>query len=260
VSALGSTFEAGSPVPAYLEEVRRIHREIFGSDLAGLYLHGSAVQNDFRPGLSDLDILGVVSGAVTPEACKQLTSRLSYENLPVPAFGLELILCLADAVREPVEAMPFEFALSTGREWGLEVEQRGTTSDILVHMLLCRQAGLVLAGAPARDILAPISENLLRAGLMGEMLWHRNDLARRPSDQQVANAVLNAARSLYAAEMGEIVSKSQGAKWWLANNPEDRAVSDALAFRERRCRAAPSLQFAQDFVEEAIARTKLDRS
>lgn len=252
MSTVAEAFEAGSPVPAYLAEVVRIHRDVLGPQLIALYLHGSVVQKDFLPGFSDLDLLGVVSGPIGASLCDQLVDRLSHENLPVPACGLELILCASRAVSAPIVEMPYEFALSTGQEWGAQVETDGVTSDILIHMQLCRQAGLALVGAPARDVLAPISMIALHAALMGEMLWHRNDLCVDPNDQSISNAVLNAARSLYARETGQIISKTEGGRWWLALNPEDRVVADALEFRERGAGSAPDVRSARNFVELAI--------
>ncbi|EAQ28392.1 putative nucleotidyltransferase [Erythrobacter sp. NAP1] len=246
-------FPAGSAIPAYLKKVVSVHREILGDDLIALYLHGSVVQDDFQAGSSDLDVLGVVSGPLRPAQRERLAVGLSHEALPVPAFGLELILCSADAVRAPVEAMPYDFALSTGVEWGTAVEVDGTTSDILVHMQLCRQAGLALVGQPPCEVLSPIKMSALRAALMGELVWHRNELRGEPSGQGIVNAVLNAARSLHAAETGEIVSKSEGAKCWLEVHPNEEVVAEALGYRHRDRSAAPPIRSARNFVELAIA-------
>ncbi|MEM7703643.1 MAG: aminoglycoside adenylyltransferase domain-containing protein [Pseudomonadota bacterium] len=251
---LADIFGEDSPVLAYLSKVAAIHREAFGDALIGLYLHGSVVQGDFRPGLSDLDILGVVSGGITRALREGLVARLSHESLPVPAFGLELILCVAEAVHAPIVQMPYEFALSTGPEWGVQMETDGTTSDILIHMQLCREAGVVLAGVPASAALAPIPPHAIRAALMGEMLWHRNDIGADPSDQALSNAVLNAARSCYAAETGKIISKTEGGEWWMAREPDDLTVSQALSFRQGRRRFGPDVRSAQRFVELAISR------
>jgi hypothetical protein len=253
VGQLAEAFGRGSPIPAYLETVTAIHREALGEALIALYLHGSVVQGDFRPGLSDLDILGIVEGGITEVQSELLVARLGHGSLPVPAFGLELILCAAEAVRAPLVEMPYAFALSTGRDWGVQVETDGATGDILIHMQLCRQSGVVLAGEPASKVLAPIPTGAIRTALLGEMLWHRSDLRAGPTDQAISNAVLNAARSFYAAETGKIISKTQGGKWWIERQPEDRVVAQALAFREGRERSAPDMRSARNFVELAIA-------
>lgn len=256
VIQLANLFGDNSFVPAYLQSVVRIHEDVLGADLLALYLHGSAVQGDYRPGSSDIDLFGIVSGPIDARRCEQLIEALKHENLPVPAFGLELILSSHDAVREPAVEMPYTFALSTGLEWGAQVETYGTTSDILVHMQLCRKAGLTLFGPPAIEAIPPIELELLRAGLMGEMLWHRDDLQTNPSvtDTSIVNAVLNAARSLWASEHGDILSKTEGGEWWASRHPEDQIVVDALHFRRGRTGSAPTTRSALDFVERAIRR------
>jgi len=245
--------QASSRVRAYLEELLRVQHEILEEDLTALYLHGSLVQDDFKPELSDIDILGVVAGPISTEKRSELTARLSHEMLPVPAYGLELILCTLDDLRAPAGSVPYDFALSTGREWGAQVETKGATSDILVHMQLCRQAGVVLVGSPAFQLFADVPVATLRKGLLGELKWHRDDLRTGPSAQSITNAVLNAARSLHAAETGKIISKTSGAQWWLNQAPQDELVVMALNHRSGRSTKAPTLQLAQEFVERAIS-------
>lgn len=250
MDALHDVFPEKSPVPSYLEKVALIHREVLGRDLIALYLHGSLVQNDFHPGSSDLDILGVVASAINATKRKQLVERLSHTFLPVPALGLELILCTAEAVRTPVATMPFEFALSTGMEWGVQVETRGAASDILINIQLCRQAALALHGPPAPKVFRTVPRAPLQGALIGELDWHLKDLLTAKPGKAAANAILNSARSVHAANTGEIISKSQGGRLWLANSPEDTIVAVALSYREGLTQTAPDTQAVSLFVEK----------
>ncbi|UAB78349.1 DUF4111 domain-containing protein [Erythrobacter sp. SCSIO 43205] len=243
-----------SAITPYLEEVTSIHCEILGSDLVALYLHGSLVQNDFRPGLSDLDILGVVLGEITPTRQKRLTDQLGHEALPVPAFGLELIICSLGAVTSPVVQMPYEYALSTGSEWGVQTETKGMSSDILINMQLCRQSSFALYGPSAVEVLGHPDSDALRQALRDELDWHIRDLKDASPGSSTANAVLNAARSLYAATSGEIVSKSQGGEWWLAHEGENDVVSQALAYRSGKTSLAPYNQSAGTFAEKVMTK------
>jgi len=254
MQALADNFDKGSPIPHYLKTVADIHREVLSDNLIALYLHGSVVQGNYHQGYSDLDILGAVSGAITQTQQQELAARLGHTALRVPAFGLELILCADAALKAPVAAMPFEFALSTGAAWGTQVEARGTASDILINMQLCRQNGIALFGAPACDLFAHVPREALRRALIDELGWHLNDLRSAEAGATTANAVLNAARSLYAAQTGEIVSKGEGAQWWLARRPGDHLVRAALDYRRGDGATAPSIEAAQAFVENAIAK------
>jgi hypothetical protein len=63
------------------------------------------------------------------------------------------------------------------------------------------------------------------------MEWHLGELARAPTEVAIRNAVLNAARSQFAAETGQILSKSRGARRWLEAHPQDVFVERAAAHR-----------------------------
>ncbi|MEM6475596.1 MAG: aminoglycoside adenylyltransferase domain-containing protein [Pseudomonadota bacterium] len=244
--------EQNESVLTYLEKVTSLVRDTLGQDLKGLYLHGSGAQSDYNQGTSDIDILGVVAtGSISDAQRSKLVSRLTHDALPVPAKGLEIILCPEDAVCEPVLDLPFDFALSTGHSWPTQCEPRGTASDSLINITLCRQSGISLFGPPPDQVLAPVPRDLLREALIEEIEWHQQNLFVEPEGATPENAVLNAARSLYAAETGRILSKSEGARWWLERYPEDELVAGALAIRKGEQTAA---------LEEARTRNFLARA
>ncbi len=225
---MSETLETIEP---YLRTVTSIVSEIAGESLTGLYLHGSAVQQDFDPRVSDIDILGILSGSIDQNARQSLTERLNHAVSPCPAQGFEFILCTAEAVQAPVFAMPFEFALSTGPHWPLEFEHSGTISDTLIHLTLCRQSGMTLFGPPPTTLIAPVPVALLRQALVAEIEWHLSDVDTSFDRAAQRNAVLNAARSVSAAETGYILSKSEGARQWNPTDPFADQVRRALNSR-----------------------------
>lgn len=204
---------------------------VLGSQLVGLYLHGSAVLGDFHAGASDLDLLGVVSGPVDEACLAQLETGIVALAPQLAVAGVEFILCAADTVAAPSENPPFVFALSAGRDWPTEREAAGTLPDLPILFALCRQAGIALAGQPPTDIFGPVPRAALIDALLAEMHWHRDHALEAEHDASGAQAVLNAARSVYAAETGVIVSKTEGAQRWLARHPGDVLVAEALALR-----------------------------
>ena len=218
-------------VGSYLITVTDTLHKTISSPLVALYLHGSAVQGDFRSQTSDIDILGIVDDPLSETQRDALRAALSHQAMPVPAAGLEFVLCSAEATRTLPFDFPFEFALSTGPNWGEQYEPPDTASDIIVDLALCRQAGRVLHGPPASEVIAPISLQLLRKALVFELEWHREHL-KDPRDTRIGeNAVLNAARSGHAAKSGQIVSKNEGARLWLQEKPTDTLVEHAQALR-----------------------------
>ncbi len=249
---MAESSRGAAPCEDYLAYFTNSVSETLGGGLVGLYLQGSAVQQDFDPATSDIDILGVVSRKLRETESAVLASLLAHDTRPVPATGLDFILCHDEAAKAPVSAFPFEFAFSTGPECPTELEPPGIAGEIPVHIALCRASGLVLYGPPPTEAFAPISRELLYAGLIEEMEWHLRELAGEAGAVGAQNAVLNAARSLYAAETGMVLSKSQGARWWLEREPDDRLVAAALKGRGEGKRAELDRDQVIDFVKRVI--------
>ena len=243
----------------YLSEITQSFKDVLGGNLVGLYLCGSLVQNDFEPHRSDIDLLGIVSTAPDEATRDQLVSRLSHAARAVPARGLEVVLFPADAVQSPGRGFTFAFALSTSPEGEVECAPPGIADDMLIDIALCRDAGIALAGPPANMAFAPISQNFLCHALIDELRWHQREVQKRLDDTAAVNAILNAARSLHAAQTGQILSKTEGGRWWLKNYPLDDAVAWALSCRESgqgigSVSLAPAA--AIDFVDAVIHRIK----
>ena len=251
-----ASVEIAADTREYLSETTQSFKDVLRDNLVGLYLCGSLVQNDFEACRSDIDLLGVVSGEIDDITREQLVSQLSHEARPVPAQGLEAVLFLADAVRSPKLGFPFEFALSTGPEGEPECEPRGTADDMLIDIALCRDVGIALAGPPATNAFAPVSQGLLRHALIDELQWHKREVRKRLDETAAVNAILNAARSLHAAETGQILSKTEGGRWWLQRYPFDDTVARAVSCRERGQAATIAPVAAIDFVDKVIDRIK----
>ncbi|MEM6856498.1 MAG: aminoglycoside adenylyltransferase domain-containing protein [Pseudomonadota bacterium] len=245
--------EVQRAVEDYLNGVALSLQSLTSGKLIGLYLHGSAVQEDFDPERSDIDILGVLSDPLSPAQRDAIGTDLSFENRHVPAFGLELVLCTAQALDHPQLNCTYDFALSTGAYWGNEVEAEGTTSDILIWATLCRQDGVALVGKAAKIAFGPIPSALLRKALIAELEWHENNLNDGVTMFWDSNAVLNAARSVYAAKTSFILSKKQGGEWWLKSHPSETIVVDALARRNRKAKEPIERQAVQAFLQKAKA-------
>lgn len=239
-------------VETYLNNLVQRIRPILGNRLVGLYLHGSAVQSDFHPGRSDIDLLSLVSGKLNDPDRESLTDILSHKSMPVPARGLEFLLCTAESARNPIFEFPYEYALSTGVEWGTVWEPSGCTSDTVIHALVCRQSGRALFGPPPEQTFGPISQDLLQKALIAEMEWHIRELPKRTDPLLPANAVLNAARSVHASQTGRIVSKTEGAQIWLKDHPVDPLVLGALSFRGGEGPFAPETSGVAKFIKKAI--------
>ncbi|MEM7664548.1 MAG: aminoglycoside adenylyltransferase domain-containing protein [Pseudomonadota bacterium] len=248
--------EQNDRVQPYLARVVRLTRDVLKDNLVGLYLHGSAVQSNWLASTSDIDVIGLVAGPIADQQRADLACVLSHEHCPVPALGLEYILCTKQAAEFPTIDCRFEFALSTGADWGTDWEASGLASDTLVDFTLCRQSGHALFGPEPKDVFEAIPIALLRKSLCEELRWHLNELQRSDEPRLLANSVLNAARSVHAAETGVILSKSDGADWWLGRYGPEHLVSGALSIRHEHNAASLDRDRVVDFlnaIENRIA-------
>ena len=244
---------SGSDIPPgireYLLAATRSFHDVLGDRLLGLYLCGSAVQGDFAPHRSDIDLLGIVDGDLDRATREDLSSRLSHPVLAVPAQGLEVVLFPAGAAQTARLDLPFAFALSTGPGLESACEPPGTANDMLIDIVLCRDAGITLSGKPANEAFGSVSRRLLLAALVEELGWHLRQVEERSDDRTRVNAILNAARSLHAAETGRILSKTEGGHWWLRRHSRDALVARALEVREGWAPATFDPDSVRGFVE-----------
>jgi streptomycin 3"-adenylyltransferase len=211
------------------------------------------VQGDFHPNRSDLDILGVVRGELSQPVRDRLARDLEEIAKALPVSGLELILCdESTAIRPPPEP-PYVFALSTGPNWPFHREDGGVTTDLLIHFVLCRQAGLALVGPEATIVFGDVARGPFIRALLNEIAWFRSNAGNELHDPSGSQAVLNAARSVYAAESGTILSKTAGALWWLQRHPDDAIVANALELRSGTGTEALNLTLVLEFLARAEA-------
>lgn len=250
--------EPNAQIESYLLDVTHVARSHLGDDLLGFYLHGSAVQGDHWPHTSDLDILGVVAQPLSDERRTRLAADLAHQARPTPAQGLEFILCLVDQAKAPTHEFHFEFALSTGATWPTESETPGVASDVLINVALCREQGRALTGPPAEMLFGPVPRNALTRAVADEVRWHQLNLDEPSSGSAGANAVLNAARAVFAAQTGRIVSKTEGGLWWLATRPRDDLVRNAVAIRQGNSSGLLSKSSVRAFLTHALGEIERD--
>ena len=95
-----------------LEKFISYSKEIFGANLTGIYLHGSAVMNCFNPEKSDLDLLVVVRESIPDEIKLQFMNLVVELNIQAPAKGLELSVVKEEVCKPFAYPTPFELHFS----------------------------------------------------------------------------------------------------------------------------------------------------
>lgn len=188
-------------------------KECIDFDTFSLAVFGSATLDDFRPGISDIDILVLTDDTLTPKQADEL---------------LMLRQCLTEREQDPLfrtleggilGRQDFLFSRSgLVVYWGTH-GQRIDTSYCLsgFDRLVLYQHGIILYGKGFRDHLSlPTQEELLLEIARRYQVIRR--YARETSGSiHAINWLFDIARGLYTLCEGDVVSKSAAARWALSN-------------------------------------------
>jgi hypothetical protein len=109
-----------------------------GSDLVGLYLHGSAAMRAWTPTRSDVDLLAVVARSLTPSERRDIGEALLA--MPSPGVGLEVSM---------VTAPPFELHVAGAEDRMVDGSGHGD-DDLLAHFAMTRARGVPPGAATLR--------------------------------------------------------------------------------------------------------------
>lgn len=229
----------------YLDQVQGICSEILGDNFIALYAQGSLALQDWRRGISDFDLVGVVESELKPGQPEKLAEVLDHNRTPVPANGTELLIVTRETAQKLVPVPAYEMWMYTGEEWPNELEIRQTDSELHIFFSILRQCGKDVLGPPAREMFAqPPREWVLQA--MREVLqFHLDKLLDDWWDPNGRNSVLNACRTWRYAKVGNFVSKTEGGEWVLQ---QEKIPAVELALRNKPV----SHEEARAFVERVI--------
>jgi streptomycin 3"-adenylyltransferase len=191
-------------------------RDVLGADLAGAYLHGSAVLGGPGPG-SDVDVLAVTRRPTTHAQRRALVEGL----FPISGGGsppVELAVVVQSEVRPWRYPPRGEFLYG---EWLRADFERGETPapvpspDLALLITVVLLGDTPLYGPPPADLLDPVPPgDLVRAmaaavpDLLGDLDW------------DTANVILTFARIWTTLATGEIRRKDAAADWVLPRLPE----------------------------------------
>lgn len=236
---------AGAPaeVFAYVRALAEVISE--HAELVGVYLHGSAALGGFDAGSSDVDVLAVVGGAATEARQRKLGEALAAAGPDCPGAGLELSVITAATAAELGDCR-FELHVATGEDGQTVIAGAGHPGDpdLVLHTAVCRGHAITVTGPPPAAVFGPVPRDRVLGALADELRWGLEH-------GSAPYAVLNACRALRFAAEGRFCSKVAGGRWYLARDPANPVVADALSDQERGARPAltPS---AVRFVTEVI--------
>lgn len=207
--------------------------EALGDDLLGLYAHGSLVSGDFAPARSDLDVLAVVVrppdeamlAAVAPvHAAVERRHPAWRGRVEVETVARSTMAALASADTSPTHGGP----------GGTDAIMRISPGEAL-HLLPARPHGVLtwatvrgsgqtLAGAPAAEVLPPVSPQAARTALLGHVrdwpIW----VEGMTTVGAQSYSVLSMCRAWCALTHDEQLSKRAAADRFAVDDPDDAGL------------------------------------
>ena len=233
-------------------------RSVLGSNLVGLYIHGSLAAGDFEPARSDIDFVA----ATTLELPQALLPDLRAMHAHLTSSGLhwaremEGSYLPLSALRSYDPIHNIHPALRVDGSFELD----GHGSDWIIQLSLLREHAIVLAGPNPRELIDPVEPEDLRQAVRGILReWWSQPLPqpeRFASRHYQSYAVLTMCRALYTLNYGRASSKSEAAGWAIQTLEPGRSglIQRALAWpREPQ---PDELQATLDFVEYTVQRSQ----
>ena len=189
---------------------------IFGDDLTGVYLGGSAALGCFGP-RSDLDVLVAIGRPMAPDEQRRLGAlclALSQRRgRPAPPHLIELDVVLGPSLVPWRYPAPLHFhyseSLREAFERGDEKPWRvDTYTDLACALTIAHAGANVLAGGPVAEVLPPVPLEDYRAAIRVDRQWCLDNL-----ETFKLHVVLSLPRVWAGLEDTRVHSKASAAAW-----------------------------------------------
>ena len=202
---------------------------IMAGDVYGIWLYGSAVMDDFRPGWSDIDFVALTNGPVSEDQAEQLVTlrQTMLEKEPGNPYYRSF---------EGVIANLDEYRGKTFRRlvyWGTS-GQRVTDRyepDTFSAFELAKYGKPVYGGNPW-ILPAPGREELIRA-VRAHYESIRKYAVQTNESLYSCGWLLDIARCIYTLRSGDVISKTRAGAWALEEHlfPEEEPLRKTLEIR-----------------------------
>lgn len=210
--------------------VHEISQILIASDPV-IYLYGSAVLNDFRLGWSDLDILVLTAHPITAEqAHKLLVLRQTMlerepDNPYYRSFEGGMLTVEAFLSKQPDRVVYWGTS-------GQKITNQYTFDSFSMRELLTN--GLLLYGHDIRKQFKSPTFQDLYTDILHHYQTIRKYIQKTGRDFYAYGWMLDIARCLYTLQTGQIIAKTEAAKWALNHHlcPDPDVLNRALEVRQ----------------------------
>ncbi|MGC9667835.1 aminoglycoside adenylyltransferase domain-containing protein [Planosporangium sp. 12N6] len=228
---------------AYLTSVVDRLRAVLGGELVAVYPTGSLALDGYVPGRSDLDLIAVVDRPLPASALRTVASRLSHDELPCPAAGLEFVLYTRQAVGDGGVDAGYSLDLNTGRDLPPKMSldpAEGPAFWYPIDRSITYQSDTALTGPAPRTVVRAAPFETLLPVVVESVLAHAAAVAEHGD-----NAVLNGCRALRFGAERRWYAKPAAARWTLDAAPPFRdLVESAIASHAAGRNGHPALPAA----------------
>jgi len=215
-----------------LDSVTRVLKEELTDALVGIYLHGSMAMGCFHPNQSDIDILVVSREKRSDDTYRSIAQKLMHiEDEMHITKGFELSVVLESTIVVMAYPTPFEFHYSAYHREKYRTDEQYLCGgyedpDLVAHMAVIYDRGIVLDGKPIKDLFQPENREHMIASITSDVSSAMEEIADNP-----VYYVLNLSRVLLYVKDSVIHSKREAGEWALTNLPTKykEVISQCLA-------------------------------
>lgn len=200
-----------------LDKIVEKSTQIFGTELTGVYLHGSMAMGCFNPEKSDIDIIIVIKNNITDDQKLKFMKEVVELNKVAPSKGIELSIVKEVYCKEFLYPTPFELHFSKMHlQWFMDNptdyirKMNGTDKDLAAHFKIIKKYGIVLYGAQIDDVFADVPRNDYIDSIWGDVAGAKEDIVEDPM-----YITLNLCRVAAFLKSDAVLSKKQGGEWAL---------------------------------------------
>ena len=240
-----------------IDEFTGMSKGIMGSNLTGVYLHGSMAMKCFNPDKSDIDLLIVIENDITNEQKMEFMKQVVLLNGQAPVKGLELSIVKRKYCKPFMYPTPFELHFSPMHlKWFKDSPEnyvenmKGVDKDLAAHFTIINRYGIVLYGEQILNVFGEVMKKDYVDSFWYDVEHAREDIADEPMYM-----TLNLCRAMAFLKEDLCLSKQQGGEWGLLHMPEKyhSLILQALnSYRTKKImKADPELaeQFVCDMLE-----------
>lgn len=198
-------------------EFTRQSKEFLGSNLVGIYLHGSAAMGCFHEENSDIDLLVVINTPISDDIKRRFMDMVVELNAAAPKKGIEMSVIRAQVCKPFVYPTPYELHFSNAHlEWyqtnPMEyiAKMNGVDRDLAAHVTITYHRGRCLYGKDIKAVFDPVKREYYL-----DSIWYDVADAKETIFAAPTYMILNLCRVLAYQRDGVILSKKEGGEWGL---------------------------------------------